>query len=109
MRKISPAGPQSNDQVEALQVKLFDSNEKDLKSKRSLSVCSAGENIEKQRRLTKIDSLAELLTPVNDTAALQSMEHEEIIICYNDVLKRLGKASNEIRSLRHSVKTSQDA
>ena len=99
---------QSNDQVEALQGKLFDSNEKDLKS-RSLSVCSAGENIEKQRRLTKIDSLAELLTPVNDTAALQSMEHEEIIICYNDVLKRLGKASNEIRSLRHSVKTSQDA
>ena len=100
----------SNDQVEALQVKLFDSSgQQDELNTRSVCLPSSGEKIDKQMRLTKMDSLAELLTPANDTAALESMEHEEIVICYNDVLKRLGKASNEIRSLKNSVKTAQDA
>ena len=107
INKLQEKLTESNDQVEALQGKLIDSSVKQDVSSASLS--SSQENMDKQIRLTKMDSLSELLAPVNDTAVLQAMEPEEIVICYSDVLKRLGKASNEIRSLKNSVKTAQDA
>lgn len=96
---------------DSLRDKLLDVNdnpEKDSKTK-NLSLWSSRENIDRQIRLTKMDSLAELMTSVNETEAIDGMDHEEIVICYNDVLKRLGKAINEIRSLKTSVKTAQNA
>ena len=102
-----------NEENDSLRGKLFDVNEKpekdtDVKTK-SRSLCSSRENIDKQMRLTKMDSLAELMNPVYETAAIDSMDPEEIVICYNDVLKRLGKAINEIRSLKNTVRTAQAA
>ena len=94
---------------DALRHKLRDVDEKPEKDVKTKGLGSSRENTDKQIRLTRIDSLAELMTPVNETAALEGMEHEEIIICYNDVLKRLGKAINEIRSQKNSVKTAQNA
>ena len=100
-----------NEENDTLRGKIFDINEKpekDVKTK-SRSLCSSRDNIDKQLRLTRMDSLAELMTSVNQTqAAIDEMDREEIVICYNDVLKRLGKAINEIRSLKNSVKTSQN-
>ena len=94
---------------DALRHKLRDVDEKPEKDVKTKGLSSSRENIDKQIRLTRMDSLAELMTPVIETAALEGMDHEEIVICYNDVLKRLGKAINEIRSQKNSVKTAQNA
>jgi len=101
----------SKSEVEALTSKILDLNDisdRECKAK-SRSLCSSRENIDKQIRLTKMDSLAELMTSVDDPAALSSMEHEQLVINYNDVLKRFGKAISEIKALKNSVKTAQNS
>ena len=104
----------SNDENEELREKLEIANKnltEDATEASSRSLCSSGENMifDKQLRLTKMDSLSELLTSDCQGLDTETMEQSEIINRYNDVVKRLGKAVNEIRSLRTTVKTSQDA
>jgi len=101
----------SKNEVEVLTSKLLDMNDiSDRECKiKSRSLCSSHENIDKQIQLTKMDSLAELMTPVDDPAALAAMEHDQLVICYNDVLKRFSKAISEIKALKSSVKTAQNS
>jgi len=111
MQEMQDKLSKSKSEVEALTSKILDLNEisdRECKAK-SRSLCSSRENIDKQIQLTKMDSLAELMTSVDDPAALATMEHEQLVICYNDVLKRFSKAISEIKALRTSVKTAQNS
>merc|ERR1712128_313665 len=111
MQELQDKLSKSKSEVEVLTSKILDMNEisdRECKAK-SRSLCSSHENIDKQIQLTKMDSLAELMTSVDDPAALASMEHEQLVIHYNDVLKRFSKAISEIKALKTSVKTAQNS
>ena len=58
-------------------------------------------------RLARMDSLTELMAPSDDLHS--GADHEKLLICYNDVMKRLSKAVAEIRLLRSTVKSSQNS
>ena len=58
-------------------------------------------------RLPRMDSLTELMLPSDDLQV--GVEQEKLLVCYNDVMKRLSKAIAEIKALRGTVKTSQNS
>merc|ERR1719507_1845202 len=58
-------------------------------------------------RLPRMDSLTELMPPSDELQV--GVEHEKLLVCYNDVMKRLSKAIAEIKALRGTVKASQNS
>ena len=74
---------------------------------RSRSLCSSRENLDKQLRMVRMDSLTELMAPLNDTNQISNMEHDKLVLCYNDVVNRFNKAISEIKALKLSVKQAQ--
>lgn len=96
-------------EVEMLTTKLIgfnDATEKD--AGRSRSLCSSRDNLDKkQMRMVRMDSLTELMAPLNDVSQISNMEHDKLVICYNDVVNRFNKAISEIKALKSSVKQAQ--
>merc|ERR1719507_2101108 len=58
-------------------------------------------------RLPRMDSLTELMLPSDELQL--GVEQEKLLVCYNDVMKRLSKAIAEIKALRGTVKASQNS
>merc|ERR1719175_17395 len=58
-------------------------------------------------RLPRMDSLTELMLPSDELQV--GVEQEKLLVCYNDVMKRLSKAIAEIKALRGTVKASQNS
>merc|ERR1719400_140773 len=61
----------------------------------------------REKRLPRMDSLTELMLPSDELQV--GVEHEKLLVCYNDVMKRLSKAIAEIKALRGTVKASQNS
>ena len=99
---------QSEAEVESLTRKMLEAGEGEKEVMRSSrSLCSLQDGLEPRLRLARMESLTELMAPTEDLQV--GVDQEKLLICYNDVMKRLSKAINEIKALRSTVKSSQNS
>ena len=77
---------------------------------RSRSLCSSRDNLDaKQMRMVRMDSLSELMAPLNDANQVLAMDHDKLVVCYQDLVHRFDKAISEIKLLKASLKEAQCA
>ena len=86
---------QAESELERMTQKLEESDEAVARGARSSA------------RLPRMDSLTELMLPSDELQV--GVEQEKLLVCYNDVMKRLSKAIAEIKALRGTVKASQNS
>lgn len=64
--------------------------------------------VKKSASLQRIDSMAELRLPIEDQEYLTTLEQEELIVCYSDLMKLYTRMKNETQNLKSKVKSSQN-
>jgi len=112
LQKLENELTRSQGEVRSLTTKMIELSDSDREADkgRSRSLCSSRDNLDsKQMRMVRMDSLSELMSPLNDANQILNMEHDKLVLCYNDVVNRFNKAISEIKALKTSLKQAQGA